>query len=135
MSYEITENPLRGVEAYPGSGHYGVYDHGAHVWTWQPDGQKPVLWMSAKSVFEAGQPIRGGVPVIFPWFGTGPKGTLKPAHGFARFHVWNRYYVDDTIDTDGRLVSEYQIDRTKISSQPDFPYAFIAFLCVIFTPE
>ena len=39
--------PLPGVETHPGSGHYAVYDHGAHVWAWQPEGQRPVLWLSS----------------------------------------------------------------------------------------
>ena len=84
MEHEITENPLRGVEAKVGSGHYGVFDHGAHVWSWQPDGAAPVIWMSAKSWFSDGQPIRGGVPICFPWFGPGRAGDQLPIHGFAR---------------------------------------------------
>ena len=58
MAYEVTTNPLRGIEAKQGSGHYGVFDHGAHIWSWQPDGSAPVLWMSEKSWFADGQPIR-----------------------------------------------------------------------------
>ena len=88
MEHEITENPLRGVEAKVGSGHYGVFDHGAHVWSWQPDGAAPVIWMSAKSWFSDGQPIRGGVPICFPWFGPGRTGDMEPAHGFARITEW-----------------------------------------------
>jgi D-hexose-6-phosphate mutarotase len=33
----------------------------------------PVLWLSGASRFEHDCPIRGGVPVCFPWFG--PKAT------------------------------------------------------------
>ena len=46
-----------------------VYLLGAHVAYWQPVGGQPVIWMSQKSNFAIGQPIRGGVPVCFPWFG------------------------------------------------------------------
>ena len=135
MNFEVTENPLPGIEAHPGKGHYGVYDQGAHAWAWQPDGRKPVLWMSTRSAFTEGQPLRGGIPVIFPWFGAGPKGGQSPLHGFARVHQWNRYYTDDTLSTNGRLVVEYQIDRTKVGAQPDFPFAFMAHVRLIFTPE
>lgn len=135
MSHDIITSPFPGVEAHPGTGHYGVYDYGAHVYAWQPQGERPVLWMSAKSMYEAGQPLRGGVPVAFPWFGMGAQGALKPVHGFARLYPWNRYYVDDTIDHNGRLVVEYQLDRTKIEQQPHFPHAFMAMLRVIFTPD
>lgn len=43
------------------------------------------LYLSPQSRFEAGQAIRGGVPVIFPQFNT--RGAL-PRHGFARTHAW-----------------------------------------------
>ena len=62
-----------------------IYLQGAHVTHFQRKGGKPVLFMSDSSRFEAGQPIRGGVPVIFPWFGAREG---KPMHGFARNHVW-----------------------------------------------
>ncbi|MGO1383865.1 MAG: D-hexose-6-phosphate mutarotase [Arachnia sp.] len=135
MSHEVTTAPLVGIEARPGSGHYGVFDHGAHVWAWQPNSHQPVLWNSAKSAYESGQPIRGGVPLVFPWFGMGPAGTLKPAHGFARLQAWNRRSVEDTIDTDGTLIVEYQMDQVGAGPQPEFPHAFTASLTVVFTPE
>lgn len=135
MIHDVTSTPLVGIEARPGSGHYGVYDHGAHVWAWQPNGHQPVLWNSEKSAYEAGRAIRGGVPVIFPWFGMGPLGTLEPAHGFARLQAWNRRSVEDTIDTDGRLVVEYQMDQALAGPQAEFPHAFTASLTVAFTPE
>lgn len=78
MSDEVTSVPLDGVEIRPGEGRYGVFDHGAHVWAWQPDGQRPVLWMSAQSMLTEGQPIRGGVPVVFPGSGPGPPVTVRP---------------------------------------------------------
>lgn len=62
-----------------------VYQHGAHLTAWQPRGQQPVLFMSQKSHFDAAKPIRGGVPVCFPWFG--PKADA-PMHGYARLSDW-----------------------------------------------
>src|SRR5439155_4527133 len=46
-----------------------IYLHGAHVTHFQPRGSRPVLFLSTRSNFDAGKPIRGGVPLIFPWFG------------------------------------------------------------------
>lgn len=133
MAYEETTNPLRGVEAHPGSGHYGVFDHGAHVWAYQPDGQKPVLWMSQKSAFAEGKPVRGGVPVVFPWFGTGPEGKLAPPHGFGRLDTWHRSDTKDTMAQDGRLLVEYELDYAM--DHQDFPHDYTAYLRVKFTPE
>lgn len=65
-----------------------VYPHGAHVTAWTPAGHGPVLWMSAKSRFDHGQPIRGGVPICFPWFGPHPSDPDAPAHGPARLREW-----------------------------------------------
>ena len=65
-----------------------VYLHGGHVSHFQPKGEKPVLWMSGRSRFEPGKPIRGGVPVCFPWFGPKPGAPEAPMHGFARIVPW-----------------------------------------------
>jgi glucose-6-phosphate 1-epimerase len=65
-----------------------VYLHGAHLSHFQPAGHAPLLWMSAASHFAPGKPIRGGVPVIFPWFGPRAGHPESPAHGFARTSEW-----------------------------------------------
>jgi glucose-6-phosphate 1-epimerase len=65
-----------------------IYLHGAHVTSWQPAGHEPVLWMSRSSLFQAGKPIRGGVPICFPWFGPHASDPSAPAHGFARTALW-----------------------------------------------
>jgi glucose-6-phosphate 1-epimerase len=62
-----------------------IYAHGAHVTHFQKSGEAPLLFMSGQSVFEKGKPIRGGVPVIYPWFG--PRDGFE-AHGFARTTDW-----------------------------------------------
>ena len=66
-----------------------VYLHGAHVTAYQPKGAKPVLWMSGKSLFAESKPIRGGVPICFPWFGAHASDSKAPAHGSARLRVWD----------------------------------------------
>jgi glucose-6-phosphate 1-epimerase len=65
-----------------------LYLQGAHVTHWTPHGQKPVLFVSAKSLFTSGKAIRGGIPIIFPWFGPRGAGLPGPAHGFARTTEW-----------------------------------------------
>jgi len=65
-----------------------VYLEGAHVAEWQPAGEQPVLFMSGASAFKRGKAIRGGIPVIFPWFGDRHDGHPGPAHGFARTADW-----------------------------------------------
>ena len=65
-----------------------VYLQGAHVTHWTPRGQRPVLFVSPRSLFTPGKAIRGGVPIIFPWFGARGDGRPGPAHGFARSMDW-----------------------------------------------
>jgi D-hexose-6-phosphate mutarotase len=62
-----------------------IYLHGAHITGFQKNGGPPLLFVSRKSWFEAGKPIRGGIPVCFPWFGNRDG---EPSHGFARVTEW-----------------------------------------------
>jgi glucose-6-phosphate 1-epimerase len=65
-----------------------LYLQGGHLAHWTPRGQRPVLFVSPKSLFAPGKAIRGGVPIIFPWFGSRGDGKPGPAHGFARTSEW-----------------------------------------------
>jgi D-hexose-6-phosphate mutarotase len=65
-----------------------VYLHGAHITAFQPHGSEPVLWMSPLARFQKDKAIRGGVPVIWPWFGPHATDSDKPQHGFARAAEW-----------------------------------------------
>jgi D-hexose-6-phosphate mutarotase len=63
-----------------------IYFHGAHVTHFQKKDEPPLLFLSQCSNFADGQPIRGGIPIIFPWFG---RPEDKPGqHGFARLKDW-----------------------------------------------
>ncbi len=63
--------------------------YGAHLTHWKPAGQQLVVFLSERTDIIPGIPIRGGVPVIFPWFGPRHDGKQGPAHGFARLQVWD----------------------------------------------
>ena len=62
-----------------------IYPHGAHVTHFKKKDEPPLLFLSQCSRFADDQPIRGGIPVIFPWFG--PREGLGQ-HGFARIKTW-----------------------------------------------
>lgn len=62
--------------------------YGAHVTSFRPHRAMEILWMSPDSSFEVGKPIRGGIPVCFPWFGPHKTDPEKPQHGFARLMYW-----------------------------------------------
>jgi glucose-6-phosphate 1-epimerase len=72
-----------------------IYLHGAHVTDFQKKGEPPLLFTSQFSRFAPGQAIRGGVPIIFPWFGAKEGGS---AHGFARTCEWELHEVTTVPD-------------------------------------
>jgi glucose-6-phosphate 1-epimerase len=63
-----------------------IYLQGSHVTRFQKRNESPLLFISQCSRFTEGQPIRGGIPLIFPWFGA-REGMSQ--HGFARNKAWN----------------------------------------------
>ncbi|MFW5840593.1 MAG: hypothetical protein ACOCZE_08440, partial [Planctomycetota bacterium] len=66
-----------------------IYLHGAHVTSFVPADGDEMLWLSGSSWFEKGKPIRGGVPICFPWFGPCETNPDLPSHGFARLCQWS----------------------------------------------
>jgi glucose-6-phosphate 1-epimerase len=59
--------------------------HGAHVVSWVDARGRERLYLSSRAQYGPGKAIRGGIPVIFPQFGTGP----LPKHGFLRTRRWS----------------------------------------------
>jgi glucose-6-phosphate 1-epimerase len=63
--------------------------YGGHVLAYRPVGFAPLLFLSKRSMFEPGKPIRGGIPLCWPWFGPHPTDAAKDKHGFARLVQWD----------------------------------------------
>lgn len=105
------------LQAAEGEAH--VFLHGGHVSHFQPKGEQPVLWMSAESRFEAGKPIRGGVPVCFPWFGPKAGSPEAPLHGFARILPWTVSTV--TRETDGSVHAVLEL-TAEAGARGGFPH-------------
>jgi glucose-6-phosphate 1-epimerase len=83
-----------------------LYLHGSHLAAWKPAGHREVLFMSGQSWFEHDKPIRGGVPICFPWFGPHPSQSDQPAHGHARLKPWTvtrTQLVAEGVEIDMRL--------------------------------
>jgi glucose-6-phosphate 1-epimerase len=80
-----------------------IFTQGAHVSLFHTASGNEVLFLSKETCFETGKPIRGGVPLIFPWFGPRKDDSTSPAHGFARTMQWQ---VENTSDHSSSLVLE-----------------------------
>ncbi|NEG97036.1 D-hexose-6-phosphate mutarotase [Bifidobacterium sp. SMB2] len=70
-----------------------ITDYGAHVLDWTPNGQPKVLWHPRAITLSNGVAIRGGIPLVFPWFNSGFENghvaDKQPKHGFARISFWH----------------------------------------------
>lgn len=65
---------------------------GGHLITFAPAGEKSLTWMSDNAIYDANTPLRGGVPICWPWFGH----TGQPSHGFARRQMWQLANIEET---------------------------------------
>jgi D-hexose-6-phosphate mutarotase len=100
-----------------------IFLHGAHIAAWQPAGAQPVLFMSGKSHFAPGKAIRGGVPLIFPWFGACAGDAKAPQHGFARTTTWAVDSVNASADE--YITVTLRLDDSE-QTRASWPYAFSA---------
>jgi glucose-6-phosphate 1-epimerase len=98
-----------------------VYAQGAQVTHFRPAGQDPVLFLSAASRFAPGAPIRGGVPVVFPWFADRGPDPAAPAHGVARTAEWRFEAVERGDDGTVRLTLRLEASAaTRVFWPHDF---------------
>jgi glucose-6-phosphate 1-epimerase len=106
-----------------------LYLQGAHLTAWQPPGERPVLFTSPNSAFAPGRAIRGGIPIIFPWFGPSRHAPAASQHGFARTTPWRL----DGVETAGResLTLTLSLGDGNVGS-PFWPEPFRAIYTVTF---
>ena len=100
-----------------------IYLHGAHVTHYAAANQKPLLFMSDKSVFADGKAIRGGVPICFPWFGPNATDAKLPAHGFARTREWSLIKAEVISNATAHIVLELKSDD---ATRALWPFDFVA---------
>jgi glucose-6-phosphate 1-epimerase len=84
----MAHDPCRLRESVGGDGaRLAGYAHGGHLTGWWPPGHDDsVLWMSPTTRCASPVAIRGGVPVVFPQFGS--LGPLRK-HGLVRDVAWD----------------------------------------------
>jgi len=98
-----------------------IYLHGAHITGFQKNGELPLLFMSRLSQFAAGKPIRGGVPVCFPWFGPREGDVM---HGFVRITEWN--LIETAAMPDGGVTVRFRLPATAANAAwPAFRAEFV----------
>ncbi len=98
-----------------------IYLHGAHLTGFQKKGQAPLLFMSQCSRFAPDQPIRGGIPVIFPWFGAREGLGM---HGAVRTRAWELREIAPA--TDGSVTVRLRFPHpTESETNPPFNLEYV----------
>ena len=93
---------------------------GAHVTSWKRATGDEMLFVSANSALTTGEPIRGGIPVVFPQFAAlGP----LPMHGFVRTATWD--VADVGRDPTGAVFALLRTRDTE-ATRSLWPHAFRA---------
>jgi glucose-6-phosphate 1-epimerase len=98
-----------------------VFLQGAQVAKYQRHDEPPMLWLSANNEYKEGLPLRGGIPICWPWFGNlfwnleSIRNQFEPsliehapAHGFIRNKQWQINEI--LIPADDLTVIEFQYD-------------------------
>ncbi|HZR16427.1 MAG TPA: D-hexose-6-phosphate mutarotase [Verrucomicrobiae bacterium] len=113
------ELPMIGISTIWSSAE--VYLQGAHLTTFRKHGETPLTFMSQCSRFSEGHAIRGGIPVVFPWFGM-REGMGN--HGFARVKTWE--LKEFAPAPDGSVSVRFRLpDCPEASSYPPFTADYV----------
>lgn len=91
---------------------------GAHVTTWQPQGQAPVIWLSPLARYIPSKSIRGGAPICWPWFGPHASDSKLSGHGYARTVPWR--VLETRALPDGSTFLRFELIET-VATQAQWP--------------
>lgn len=83
---------------------------GAQLIYFAPKGEENWLWLSKKAQYKEGVPIRGGIPICWPWFGDAKRNPPSVveciddkahdvAHGIARNQLWQLINISERVDS------------------------------------
>ncbi len=101
-----------------------IYLQGAHVTGFQKTGEQPLIFLSQCGRFAPNEPIRGGVPIIFPWFGPKPG---KAQHGYARNQTWE--LKECLPATDGSVSVRFQMP--ECAEAAEFPACRVEYIVTV----
>jgi glucose-6-phosphate 1-epimerase len=99
-----------------------ISSYGAHLLSYKPTAEVEVIYLSPEAAWQNNTPIRGGVPVCWPWFGPvaaefNPAAQKLPNHGVVRTELWQ--LVDQSV-TESAVSIEFHIE-TKALPYSDAP--------------
>ncbi|KAL2165377.1 hypothetical protein VTH06DRAFT_675 [Thermothelomyces fergusii] len=83
--------------------------YGATVISWKDAAGDEKLWLSEAAKLDGSRAVRGGIPIVFPVFGTAPDHAQTkelPQHGFARTSRWEFLGKSTSESVAGKAASE-----------------------------
>jgi len=86
---------------------------GAHLLSFQVNGEAPLIWMSEDAVYAPAKSLRGGIPICWPWFGPHATDESMPAHGCARTNNWKP--IASKANDDGSTRVSFELIQTEAS--------------------
>ena len=98
--------------------------HGAHLIGFIPAAGTPVIFLSRAAVFTAGTPIRGGIPICWPWFSRHENRDDFPSHGIARTAFWTLRNVSH----EGEF-TRVEMSLSTDGTDPRWPFLSSASIC------
>ncbi|MDD2357160.1 MAG: D-hexose-6-phosphate mutarotase [Thiovulaceae bacterium] len=101
---------------------------GAHIFEYKKDGKNELLWLSSLAQFEENKPIRGGIPICWPWFGPHSEPSL-PQHGFARISLFSFISCDEKDDITS-VVTLKLTDSPKSKILWDFSFELLVTISI-----
>lgn len=118
MSESSSFETIRTVTHKASGASVKIHSYGATILSYN-NGAREHLFVSKQAVLDGSQPIRGGIPVVFPIFGPPPPpppsdgkgGSTMPQHGFARRNTWVAVSEHDAPESAGIT---YQLDLKDV---------------------
>ena len=104
---------------------------GGHLFHYQQLGKKSLLWLSERSLFQTGKPIRGGIPLCWPWFGKHPRDSSLPQHGFARISLFELLESNEPDEKTTEILLQL---RSSTETLTLWPYQFQLLLRITIGP-
>jgi len=127
----IEKTDLAVTLTHPNGASATILLYGATITSWKSPAQgrddlatAERLFVSSKAALDGSKPVRGGIPVVFPFFGppTKPEHAKIPQHGFARSQKWTiqEELLDSVAGVSVRLAL---VPTPELRALHDFPWA------------
>jgi len=127
----VQQNELPLIRVINNLGSAEIAFQGAQLNRYQPKNGPTTIFTSDANTYSKGSPLRGGIPICWPWFGDLDKNPDKiqqqlslsdresaPAHGFVR----NRDWQLDSIESSATL-TRVEFKYTNSKQEPLWPFA------------